>query len=337
MEAVPVTERSQIAEARRRAEAAATALGFADEPRARVALVATELATNTMRHGGGGEILIGSFEDLLGTGVEILAIDKGPGMANFELCLTDGFSTAGSGGNGLGAIKRLSHAFDVYAPPSRGTVALARLRDRPPRRVTGMAAEAAPLASGLTVPVRGEVACGDAFAIRWLDDGWLVLLADGLGHGPDAARAARAAVQIFESAAETAPADLLVLIHAGIRATRGAAVSVARYDSNRGMLVFAGVGNVSGVVVLDGVPKRMVSHAGTIGLVARRIQPFEQAMPTGSLFVMHSDGIGTSWDLGAYPGLMTANPTLVAAVLYRDHGRGRDDAGVLVARREPLQ
>ena len=60
-------------------------------------------------------------------GVEILALDKGPGIRDLERSLRDGYSTAGGAGTGLGAISRLSSEFDVYSPPGKGTALLARI------------------------------------------------------------------------------------------------------------------------------------------------------------------------------------------------------------------
>jgi hypothetical protein len=77
---------------------------------------------------------------------------------------------------------------------------------------------------------------------------------------------------------------------------------------------------------------RMVSISGTAGLTTGRARVFQYPGPQGGLIIMHSDGIGTSWALGKYPGLATAHPSLVAAILFRDFNRGRDDATILVIR-----
>ena len=112
-------------------------------------------------------------------------------------------------------------------------------------------------------------------------------------------------------------------------------MSVARFDAHRDNVVFAGVGNVTGADVDGAEIKRTVSLAGTAGHVARRIQSFDYAFPPGSAMVICSDGIGTSWSLSSYPGLLSAHPTLIAAVIYRDFSRGRDDATVVFARSFP--
>jgi hypothetical protein len=124
---------------------------------------------------------------------------------------------------------------------------------------------------------------------------------------------------------------LLEYIHGGLRATRGAAVSVARFQPASGKVIYAGIGNVAGVIAINGDLRRMVSMPGTAGHNARKIQAFEYPFTAG-LVIMHSDGIASSWTLDRYPNLAARHPTLIAAVLYRDLTRHRDDATVLVAK-----
>jgi anti-sigma regulatory factor (Ser/Thr protein kinase) len=179
MHRITVTEASQVAEARRRAVAVAQGIGFDETAAGRVALVVTELATNVVKYGVPGEVLVGTYEDGTGSGVEILALDKGNGCQDLGLALRDGHSTGGSAGEGLGAVRRLSDAFDIVSRPGLGTAVLARLsidRTRTPDGVPGFGA--------VTVPLKGETANGDAYAVRERDDGWTAVVSDGLGHGP---------------------------------------------------------------------------------------------------------------------------------------------------------
>ncbi|MBY0256465.1 ATP-binding SpoIIE family protein phosphatase [Methylobacterium sp.] len=331
MISVAVTEASQVAEARRRASGVALSLGFDETAGGRVAIVVTELATNLVKYGTDGEILIGIFEDETGTGVQILALDRGTGISDVAAVLRDGFSTGGSPGTGLGAVRRQSQAFDIAAWPRRGLAVLARIGGTVSKGSSG-APGPIPYFGAVGVPLRGEVVNGDAYCIRPHGKGWTVLVADGLGHGPQAAQASDAAVRVFRAHDQEPPGRILAAVHAGLGHTRGGAVSVARYDPEREVLVFTGIGNVAGGVITGGVTKRLVSLAGTAGLVARRIQEFEYPFTPQSLLVMCSDGIGTSWSLDNYPGLAGAHPSLVAGVIYRDFARGRDDATVVVAR-----
>ncbi|POR42195.1 ATP-binding SpoIIE family protein phosphatase [Methylobacterium sp. V23] len=330
MDRVTVTEASQVAEARRLAVAVAQAIGFDETSAGRVALVVTELATNIVKYGVPGEVLVGTYEDGTGSGVEVLALDKGPGFSDLGCAMRDGHSTGGSAGEGLGAVRRLSDAFDIASRPGAGTAVLARLSSV--RATVKVPSDAPPTYGAVTVALKGEVANGDGYAIRERADGWTVMVADGLGHGPEAAKASEAAVRIFRRHQDDAPAAILSAVHAGLGHTRGGAVSVARFGREPGVLSFAGLGNVAGAVVHGGSAKRTVSLAGTAGHAARRIQAFEYPMRAQDLFVLCSDGIATGYSLDGYPGLAEAHPTLVAGVIYRDFARARDDATVLVAR-----
>ena len=330
MISVNVTEASQVAEARRRASALAVKLGFDEAAVGRVALATTELATNLVKYGTRGEIVLASYEEADHAGVEIVSLDRGAGLASVENALSDGSSTGGTAGHGLGAVKRQAHAFDIASWPGHGVAVFARFGPRRP----GPATIREPLAGygSISVPLRGEAANGDAACFRRRDDGWTLIVADGLGHGPNAAQASEAAVRLFRDHEHGSPAEILMAIHAGLRHTRGGAVAVGRYDSERGVLTFCGIGNVAGTVVNAGKTNGTVSMPGTVGHIARRFQEFEYPLAPGGLCVMHSDGVGTSWKLGPYPGILAAHPGILAAVLYRDYGRPRDDATVAVAR-----
>ena len=92
------------------------------------------------------------------------------------------------------------------------------------------------------------------------------------------------------------------------------------------------MGNIVARVEASSANRNLVSYNGTVGHTLRKVQEFAFPWPINSLLVMHSDGLGTHWDLAAYPGLTTRHPALIAAVLYRDYDRGRDDVSVVVIR-----
>jgi anti-sigma regulatory factor (Ser/Thr protein kinase) len=108
-----VTESSQVGEARRQAQAMARALGFDEGAAGRVALAVTEAATNVVRHGGGGEVLLRPLGDDAAPGIELMTVDRGPGMANVAASMRDGHSTSGSPGQGLGAIGRAALELEI--------------------------------------------------------------------------------------------------------------------------------------------------------------------------------------------------------------------------------
>jgi serine phosphatase RsbU (regulator of sigma subunit) len=181
----------------------------------------------------------------------------------------------------------------------------------------------------------GEESCGDSWAADVRPGRSVVTVVDGLGHGPDAAEAARMAIRIFQANAAEPPARIIERMHDALRSSRGAAVAVAEIDTERGSILYAGVGNISGVVVSGRETRSLVSHSGTVGHQLHRLQEFPYPWPEDALLVMHSDGVTQRWELDRYPGLASRDPALVAGVLYRDFTRGRDDTTVLVARRTP--
>ena len=322
-----VSENSQRGEARRTAVAEAHSLGFDEETAGRIALVVSELAGNLVKHvPGGGELLLRSVRRDGTIAIETVAIDQGPGLGDHERALRDGFSTAGTAGTGLGAVARLSDRFDLYSSAQHGTAIVSRIwRGEPPGAPT--------VAVGaLCATMLGERVPGDACSVVDLSGRTRVLLADGLGHGPEAEVAAAKAVAVFEEDHRTTIGELLDDIHRALRPTRGAAVAIAEIDPDRRTLQYVGIGNISATIQSRDNVRNLVSHNGIVGHTIRRIQEFSYEFPPGSLAVLHSDGIKTRWTLDSYAGLTRRDPTLVAAVLFRDFQRGRDDATAVVAR-----
>lgn len=210
---VPVHDSTRVRDARVAAEAAAARAGLDEGRAAGAALVATELATNLLKHAGGGLILLDVMArpapdraDGAASLVQIVAIDHGPGMPDVASALRDGFSTTSSLGAGLGTCRRVSDDFDLHSTVGLGTVALARIGARPGRRRAPDRFPApAVRAGGVNIPFAGAEFSGDAWA--WVRTGDLttLMLADGLGHGLAAARASSAAVEQLCRAPELPP------------------------------------------------------------------------------------------------------------------------------------
>jgi anti-sigma regulatory factor (Ser/Thr protein kinase) len=320
-----VSDPSQVAEARRLAGDLARKTGMPPARIDQIAIVVTELATNLLKHGGGGHLHAARYADAEGSGLELLALDRGSGMGNVARCMEDGYSTAGSPGNGLGAVARLSDSVRIYSRPGQGSAVMVRFAE-------SKAQQAQTLLGVVLAPYPGELVSGDNWTWSDTASGRTVMLVDGSGHGIEAARAADTAVRIFiENAA--APCESLVEhMHRALAPTRGAAVAVARIDTAAQLIRFVGVGNISALLVSGGKARHMVSHNGTAGHVAPRIREFTYEYEGDPLVLLHSDGLTSRWDFAAYPGLIAQYPSLIAGVLLRDHRRGRDDASVVVMR-----
>jgi anti-sigma regulatory factor (Ser/Thr protein kinase) len=321
---IAVQEKTHVALARRVALGAAKRAGLRESDVGSVGVVVTEAATNVLKHAGGGEIVIRIPRDSDST-VEILALDQGKGIANLAQSSQDGYSTAGSPGTGLGAIYRLSGHHDIYSARDQGTVLLAQI---------GLSSPITPtfVTGAICAPAPTEEVSGDAWMIQSSGDCCRVLVADGLGHGPEAAKASQAAMRAAEANSSASLLDFISIAHSRLRPTRGAALAIAEIRLREGRVAFSGAGNISGVIISDSQIRGMVSMNGTVGQEIRSPQEFFYPWTADSLLILHSDGIKSHWSLDRYPGLFNRHPTIIASVLFRDFRRGRDDATVVVVR-----
>ncbi len=321
-----IDDASQVGEARRAGQVLAAELGFDDAAAGRLALGVTELGTNLVRHAGGGALLLG----VDGEAVELLSLDTGPGM-DIERCLQDGFSTGGTAGTGLGAVKRIANRFSAFSLPQRGAVISARFEGKVPQGVAERPARYS--VAGLGLPAPGERVSGDGWGLRIRDGSPQLLMADGLGHGPQAAEASDMALDLFQRGTIATPAALLEDAHLSLRSTRGAAVAIVAIEPTLDRLVFAGVGNVTGRLISGISDRSLMSQPGTLGVQIRRVQDVTHEWPDHAILVLFSDGIVSRWNLDGAGGLLACEPMVIAGWIMRDHCRGRDDATVVVVRR----
>jgi anti-sigma regulatory factor (Ser/Thr protein kinase) len=324
----PIHDESQVGAARRRTRHLSEAAALGEVRTERAAIVATELAGNMLRHAGGGELYIRAGADESFEGVELLAVDRGPGISDVRRSLEDGHSTGGTPGTGLGAARRLSTLFDLYSEVGRGTVVVSRIGKSDARRATG-------IAWGLVATnAPGEEVSGDQWAIVQRNGALSFMMVDGLGHGLKAHEAAMEAEHVFRDHVEEQPGVLLQRIHTALRSSRGAAVALGTVDLVSGTLTYAGVGNIAATLIrTDGQSQGLVSNNGTVGADTISVKEFQYQWEVGERLVMHTDGLRTRWSIKDRPGLGACHPAIVAAFLHRDFLRGRDDATVAVLSR----
>jgi anti-sigma regulatory factor (Ser/Thr protein kinase) len=288
----------------------------------KLTVVVQEMARNLVNHAGGGELLYSHDEH----GLNVLAVDTGPGMASVSRCLADSYSTTGTMGAGLGAIQRMSDHFDIFSQPGQGTVVYAGFR-LPGSRV---AAPGALVSGAVCTPYPGEEVCGDAWAVK----GNRMLVVDGLGHGHHASQASQKARQVFLDHDASVPLEVLMeRLHRALTSTRGGAAAIAEIQPEKGQVQFCGIGNIAGSL-FAGRSRSMVSGNGTVGYRIGRIQTFSYPWDGSGLLIMASDGISTKCDLSIYPGLVSRHPAVIAALIHRDFKRLNDDATVAVVKRE---
>ena len=320
-----VRETSAVAEARRRARRTANAMGLHSTKVEHAAIVATEIAQNILRHGGGGQVLIEIFGAPSLERLHIVGHDQGPGIGRIDRALRDGVTSKDSPGTGLGAIKRLSDRVDIFSEPGR-TVVASEFR-RQTIRQTSPADHA-----GFKLAYPGERRCGDTVAVRSGHDECFYFLADGLGHGAKAAGAAAAAKKAFLAATGDDPADILLQVGEALQGTRGAVGAVVALDHSTSRLRYAGIGNISTLVVQGKTVRRLVVRDGLLG--GRAATPHQETveLEPGAILVMHSDGLNTLRSLDKQASLLQRSAPVIGADLLTYNLRGRDDASIIVSR-----
>src|SRR3984885_13102218 len=156
------TDKSQTGNARRQAMTLAEQIGYDELRQGQLSIIVTEAARNIEAHGGGGEILLSPWTQGNASGIDMLALDKGRGIDNVSSALQDGFSTAGTPGNGLGAMSRLSGTFQIYTSPGNGTAVFSRVLRTAQDLETDEHAHAL---SAISLPIAGETVCGDVWSV----------------------------------------------------------------------------------------------------------------------------------------------------------------------------
>ncbi|WP_217251593.1 ATP-binding SpoIIE family protein phosphatase [Streptomyces sp. AC602_WCS936] len=344
---VPVHDSTRVRDARVAAEHAAAVAGLDEQRTATAALVATELATNLLKHAGGGQVLIdvvappvlasGRERNLL---VQVATVDHGPGIGDVSAALSDGFTTTGSLGAGLGTCARLSDDFDLHSVPGRGTVVVARIGAIPVATAGDRGPAARVRAGAVNVPFGGAEYSGDAWAWVRSGDRVTLMLADGLGHGPEAARASTAAVEALRGAAHLPPTEALRRLDTALSGTRGAAVAVAQVDTGAAVLRFAGVGNIGARLCEGGTWRHLVSRPGIVGTHRpATLREEETTWADDRVLVLHSDGLPSRWTPTDDTCRTAADPAVTAAVTVRDASSParpvRDDTAVAVLASTP--
>ncbi len=337
-----ITDPSEVAYVRRQATELAQNLGLQVTDVGNVALVVTEVGTNILKHAQRGEIIVQGITQNYINGIELLALDTGPGMENVSACLRDGYSTAGSPGTGLGAIMRTSTRADIFSLPGIGTAVFAQIFAR---QVPQMQFKSDPTEPPLTTPTEefttgvisvakaGQTVCGDGWAVSQEPPRYRLMVTDGIGHGPAAEEASQLAIRIFHRHVANSLVELFDVMHQALRATRGAVIAVAEINRTEQLVHYCGIGNISATLLTNHSTRSLVSLNGIVGHHLPTLKEFSYPWNPQMLLVMHSDGLTSRWSVERYAGLLARHPTVIAGVLYRDFNReGRDDVTVAVAK-----
>lgn len=174
---------------------------------------------------------------------------------------------------------------------------------------------------------------GDVLVVAELDPGVLVGVVDGLGHGVEAAAAARTAARILRSFAGEPLVALVERCHEALRRSRGAVMSLAWFDGRAPWMTWGGIGNVEGLLLRATRAARpresIVLRGGIVGYRLPSLHAATLAVSPGDVLILATDGIHEGFGEDVVPG---AAPQEIADSILARHGRGTDDALVLVAR-----
>jgi anti-sigma regulatory factor (Ser/Thr protein kinase)/serine/threonine protein phosphatase PrpC len=346
---IHVSHAIDAAAAHHAAKEMAARMGFGEQECEEIAIVVSELATNQFKHAQGGDI---ALEPLAGDppGILVEAVDAGPGIANIQKALADGFSTAGGLGLGLGAIHRLMDVVDIVSQPGQGTHISCKRWLHPPIQTVSPS----PLDIGVaTRPLFGQGVNGDAFVVRQWGEHALVGVIDGLGHGPLANQAAETARQYVESHAGQ-PLDALFNGAAkACLATRGVVMALARFDFGafppggnrlgtdlRGLpepapavrFAFASLGNIEVRLLGSPEPANFKIRRGIVGINAPKVTVTEHPWSEDCILILHSDGLTTHWQPEDFPNLARSAAGKAAQALLVSLAKEDDDATVVVVK-----
>jgi anti-sigma regulatory factor (Ser/Thr protein kinase) len=325
-----LTDRSYSALIKKGIKDITSEIKFSAAKAGKIDIIVSELLTNLIKHTSkGGEILVKILQNEDSKGVEIISLDSGPGIKEVKKMAADGFSTVGTLGHGLGSIIRLSDEFDIYSLPGWGTVLLSRIWEK---KLPAKTAAKYEIGSVMTAKT-GEEKCGDGWVSFQTHRKLKIAVFDGLGHGPQAHEAAKAAINAFKTNISLLPDSLIYSTHNSIRKTRGVVGFIMDIDKTKNTCIYTGVGNISTKCYSRNSSKNLISYNGTIGyIIPGSIANHSAELKDFDLVVIHSDGVKTYWEPEKHPGIFNHHPATIAACIYNDQHRGTDDAAIIVVK-----
>lgn len=306
-------------------------MGFSDLKRERMELVATEILTNQHKYARGSGLL--QLWEWAGPtpALDLFALDYGPGIADLDSAKTDGFTTSGTLGKGMGAIHRLADEAALYSRAQgevksgewHGVAVWARfyLRER----------GQCPYQVGLYLRAyqdgihNGDCVCADfdEQSLRWLH-------MDGLGHGLEAAETVADMGAVLHR--EEASQGVMEGVSRALRGSRGAVGIVGELDTASRRARICGVGDMT-AALLSGEGRRSIQFSpGVLGHSHRSCEVTEHELGAETLLLTASDGLRRNWDPAAFAGLFPLHPQMVAYVLGSVAGRSNDDKSIFLVR-----
>jgi negative regulator of sigma-B (phosphoserine phosphatase) len=185
-----------------------------------------------------------------------------------------------------------------------------------------------------SVPLPGQIEAGDRHVVCSFPGGVLLAAIDGLGHGEEAAVAAKATESVLRAWANEPVISLVQRCHESLRQTRGVVMSIASLDTSHGLMTWIGVGNVRGVLCHSGFspglpPEELLLRAGVVGAQIPPLQAAVIPVSYGDILFLVTDGIRGDFSAKRE---WSGTPQRVAEAILSGYAKGNDDGLVLVAR-----
>ncbi len=324
-DAIETRDDASIAVAREQVRARGAAVGLDATTCENLAASVSELARNQLRHAVGGAIGFRAVARGDVPGLEVVAADRGPGIADPTAAFASATRIAGSLGVGVGAAYRLAHELDADVRWGEGTcIAVRAFAAAVPRSELAVLGRAC----------RGEPISGDHALVRRGARDVTIAVVDGLGHGVLAREPADAAIAEVDRDPDRALDELAIATDTALAGTRGVVMAAVRLTVPAAELAHAGVGNVAvRLVGLDGKQRILAAHGGVLGGSTRpRRAAIERVAMAGEVVVVATDGLTSRIDLEHELALLRRPPMLLAHHLVTTYGRTDDDVTVVVVR-----
>jgi anti-sigma regulatory factor (Ser/Thr protein kinase) len=327
-----IEERSYVSYIKREIHNQVARTKFSERQAGEIDIIVSEIASNLVKHAGGGELLY-RINEVDGDSFvfEIISIDNGPGIADTARMLKDGVSTTSTLGHGLGAINRLSTLAQVYSIPGWGTIVYSIVKSDNKEIASTRFLDIE--VKALCVNKPRETVCGDGYRVKRTNTEVMIFFGDGLGHGERAKEAIDSAGNFFLESDDQDPVAILKEMHDKVRKTRGLVATIAVCDLRENMWRICGVGNILTRVYTGIQYKNYMAYNGTVGLnLPNSMNPSVFPLEKNQQLIMCSDGIVTRWDIGRFPAIFKYDTTVLAASIYKDFTRKNDDSSILIAK-----
>jgi anti-sigma regulatory factor (Ser/Thr protein kinase) len=325
---IPIYDEASVSSAHQRVRDAGQPLNLRKELVESVALIASELTHNHLRHASQGYFAVRPIERNGVKGLEVIAADLGPGIEKPAAAIRGQVTKeTGSLGAGIAAVCRLADEVTWDNRISEGACIVARKFEA----AVSSLCEAAIMSK----PYPGEPISGDDAITIQSEAGFLAAVSDGLGHGPEAREASNRAIDVVRKSTQDDLDQIAIRINHELTGTRGCAISLMRFTRNEKTLEYVSAGDVHAHLyhLRDAhffTPSPMV--LGTGQLRPQKIRIERTAVKPGSVLVMFTDGLKSNTNLKGELDVLRQPAIAIAQHLLETYSRPDDDALICAVR-----